>query len=107
MCATEFMKPTSEVCVLACNAVQFYETVSSTAAIQLMSDLMQWVQCIEKAPSTEPLACLRKKRRIVMGGVPKARCSRIWCFSFDELQRFFGIPMCVSCCNVLCYNVVM
>ena len=37
-----------------------------------------------------------EKRRVFLGGAPNARYGRMWCFSLEQLKKFFGVRMCVS-----------
>ena len=69
---------------LVCDAGYFYETVSSRQAMISLSDLVNRVGAT---------VFLRRERRVILGGVPNERCGRMWCFSFEELERIFG--MCV------------
>ena len=59
-----------------------------------MSDLVAGVR--NKSDFDSATVFLHKKRRVFLGGVPNARYGRMWCFSLEELKKFFGVAMCVS-----------
>ena len=87
-------KSTEMVRGLVCDAGQFYETVSATQAMTAMSNLVTRVR--RKSDFDSATVFLHKKRRVFFGGVPNARYGRMWCFSLEELKKYFGIAMCLS-----------
>ena len=75
-----------------CDAGQFCETVSARQAVMAMSDL---VARVRNKRDSDSATVFLKKRRVFLGGVPNARYGRMWCFSLEELKKFFGVAMCV------------
>ena len=73
---------------------QFYETVSATQAMTAMSDLVTRVR--NKSDFDSATVFLHRKRRVFLGGGPNTRYGRMWCFSWEELKKIFGVAMCVS-----------
>ena len=82
------------VCGLVCDAGQFYETVSATKTMTVMSDPVARVR--SKNVFDSATVFLHKKRRVFLGGVPNAKFGRMWCFSLEDLKKIFGIAMCAS-----------
>ena len=80
-------KSKERVCGLACDAGQFYETVSAAKAMTARLDLVTRVRSKSDFDSRNGLLALKNEGCSLVVGVPNARYGRMWCFSLEELKK--------------------